>query len=414
MSLLTFDKSYSNNWKNLGSALYYRHPNFQFKNTVIITDLYNCLTSHLSQSKFYDTRNAIEIELYDEDYVKHLSNSESSIIIVSNTINQSKLNIDMIKRTLEAFVEKTNIPVLGLFVLSLNCLSKPHTGSWKLLNALYKREQHILRKAIVVSNNGGLIIEREKRNGYIDTHVAYSDLDRCYAYNIGMEYYSIDEYLDLVSGDPRSPYHGKKVKFAWNTDIIPPEIRLTYCSELAKMPPINLLDQIQKMPARDAYLIFVMGPPRCGKTRACRMLKRDWEKSSFGESNAIKHIERSKVAKSTAYKTFTRCIDDRISVIIDSGCDTRNMRSLYLEYASKKNINVVFIEIVIGHQMAKVLNHACIEDAIDETLILYKSRDYNIYQATFERPKPDECEDAKYIYYYPTIEMRPSVVKYRY
>jgi hypothetical protein len=79
-----------------------------------------------------------------------------------------------------------------------------------------------------------------------------------------------------------------------------------------------------------------------------------------------------------------------------------------------KNVGVLFVEINIGLEMAKVLNHACVDSSRDESVVLYKSRDYNIYKATFERPTAEECPGGHFIAYSPLIEQRNNVMLYRY
>ena len=409
------NEHYSNYWKNLDTVIMYRHPNFQYKDRVIITDFYNCLISSISQSKFYDTRNNnIEVDLYDEDYIKILKQTDNSVVVISNIINQSKLTLDMLKRNVELFVARTGIPLMCFFVLVNNCLSKPHTGSWILLNGFYKHASSHIRKAIIVSNNGGLVVDKERRNGMIESFVAYSDIDRCFAHNTNNDYYTIDEFIDYTIGDINNPQHGKRVKFAWNNDIIAPETRVAYCDAIQKLPRVNILERLSKIKNKDSYVIIIMGPPRCGKTMLANSLIKKWQASDFGEYNAIQLLSRANYTKTAMYKKFCKLVDDRISCVIDGCCDNKAMRKPYLSYLKGKNVGVLFVEINIGLEMAKVLNHACVDSSRDESVVLYKSRDYNIYKATFERPTAEECTGGHFIAYSPLIEQRNNVMLYRY
>jgi hypothetical protein len=321
----------------------------------------------------------------------------------------------MIKRTVEQLISKTNLPILGLFALYPNSLSKPHTGAWRFLLGYYKQQFNMgINQAVVVSNNGGLLVEREKRNGLVDSWVAYTDIDRAFAHNIGVEYYTIDEYLDLMGNNVDNPHYGKRVKFAWDKNIIPPNTRLEYCHQILQLPQVNIFKELGKLQGKDSYVIMIMGAPRCGKTKLALEIIQKWQASTFGEYNAVQRLCRVGTTKASMYNNYCKLVKDRISIVLDGSCDTKDQRKPFLSFIKDKNIGVLFIEVSVGYEMAKVFNHACVEEATDETVMLYKTRDYIIHKSSFERPKHGEFEGSLSIVYYPTIEQRKSVMQYRY
>jgi hypothetical protein len=412
----TTEKEYSDNWKTLGTILMYKPPQFQFSSSVIITELENCLLDHITPNKLYDTRNKHDIN-YNTELIEQLTkdSTDKSIVILSNQINQNKLNIDMIKKKLEELLSKTKLHILALFALTPNKFSKPHTGMYKLLDAYYKQHGSSIRRAVVVSNDGGLIIEKEKRNS-VETKVAFRDTDRAFAHNISAEYFTIDEYLDENDKNGMrvtDQNFGKKVKFSWDGNIISPEVRLEYVKEITKMEPVNIFAELGKFKNVDSYVIMILGAPRCGKTKLTKEIIRKWRDSKFGESNEVRALSRNEFSKGRLFNTFRKYVDDRIHIILDGSCNNPDERKPFLEYIADRNIAVLYIEVNVGFEMARVFNHTCVENATSDKVMLYKNRDYYIFKSMYKRPKPDEYNKATFIVYYPTIEVSSSLM-YRY
>ena len=406
------EKDYSANWKNLGTLLVYNDKQFQFKSSVVIVELDNCLFDHITPNKLYDTRNKHNVN-FNEEFIKHLSRDsiDKSLVILSNQINQNKLNIDMIKRKVEALIDKTKLPILAFFALTPNRFSKPHTGMWKLLSAYYKLHASAnIQNAIVVSNEGGLIVETEKRTG-IETKVAFKDTDRAFAHNICADYLTIDEYMDNTYGNPN---FGKKIKFLWDQNIISPDIRNEYYNEISKITNVNIFRELGNFKNKDGYVIIIMGAPRCGKTQLSKTIIKKWRSSDFGKHNEIKRLGLDMYTKGRLFSIFCKLINDRISIVLDGCCDTESQRKEFLNHVKDKNIAVLFIEVNVGFEMARVFNHVCVEESKDEDTVLYKDRLYYIYKSMYRRPRKEEFENSSYIIYYPRIDSRDTVMKYRY
>lgn len=400
------EQTYSENWKNLGSILLYQNPDFQFKSDVIITELDGCLVQPLSQAKIYNTLNRFSFEIYAEELITKLQkeSQDKSIVIISNQINANKLNIDMIKKKVEMITKVLKIPIIGFFALKPNCFMKPHTGLWKLLKSYYIKfgSSHVHR-ATIVSNEGGMILEKEKKktNKILRT-IGFSDVDRAFAENISLPFKNIDEYLDDCG----------TLEYTWDTKIIPPGTREIYVEEIKKRKNPNIFQILGQFGTRDVYVIMIMGAPRCGKTKIANSIIEKWRGHSFGEHNAIERLGMDEYTKQRRYKTFAYMIANRISVVLDGDCHSDELRIQYVKFLKGKNIPVLCIEVNCGLEMAKVFNHAHVEEAGNENVVLYKSRDYNIYRSVYK--KPTDSENFKYILYTPRIEERPSVMVYRY
>lgn len=401
----TIEKNYSDNWKHLGSVIIYQRPEFQFHSEVIITELDDCLIKHITQAKLYNTMNPTNVEIFANDLIDLFQKEciDKSIIVISNQVNQNKLNLDIIKRKIESIAEDLHIPILCMFALKPNCFMKPHTGSWRLLNAYYKKYGgSIIHKATVVSNEGGLIVETNNKNGQILKKVISSDVDRAFAWNINVPFKSIDEYLGWENQCP----------FKWDNKIISPEIRDLYLQQVKKMSRPNIFHELANLGECDYHVIMVMGAPRSGKTRLSKYIVDKWRASPFGDHNAIERLGTDEYTFSRRINTFKKLVDNRISVIIDGKCHTNQLRLPFIEYMKGRNIPILFIEVNCGLEMAKVFNHACVEESNTEKTMLYKTRLYNIYKAECERPKTNK--HLKYILYTPDIEDRQVIMRYRY
>jgi bifunctional polynucleotide phosphatase/kinase len=417
------ENEYSKNWKSIGTLLIYKSDNFQFKSSVIITDLDDCIIPYISAKKIYDKYNKYDITIHT-DLITQLKkeNSDKSIIVLTNQDNTSKLNIDMIKRKVETFIEKTQIPILIFCALKNNKFAKPHTGMWKLLNVYYKKYGSCsICNSLVISDEGGLITEKTTKKGIYSSKINVTDIDRAFANNINSKYNTIDEYLGLVDKKP----------FRWNMNIISPEVRELYCDEIErymKERNNNILDlknlynnfifkelaqfNIEEF-INDTFAIIILGPPRGGKTTVAKNIVTKWKNSNFGNTHAIELLSQNDMTNRKRLNQYTKLLDDRISVIIDGDCHISNVQNQYVRIAHERKIPILFIEVNPGIEMAKVLNHAAVEDAGDENTILYKDDVFNIYKSLYKRPTFDNIK-SRYIMYCPIINKKNSIMQYRY
>lgn len=398
------DQSYRDNWKNLGTILTFKNNYFQFKTRVIIVELNQCLVKSLSQAKIYNTMNTYDFEIYEPELIKKLQDAskDHSVIVLRNQINSNKLNIDMIKRKVEMVASVLKIPIIGFFALKPNCFMKPHTGMWRLIKAYYKKYGNInISHAVVVSNLGGMIWEKTTKKGITRT-VAFSDVDRAFANNIGVPFMSIDEYLDDCQ-----PFD-----FAWDSRIIPPDIRLMYVDQIAKHKNANVFSLLGQFEECETYVIMIMGAPRCGKTRLATRIVNKWRGSAFGEMNEVERLDLENYSTNRRIKEFKKLVDNRISVVIDGDCHSNELRRPFLRHLSRKNIPVLLIEVSCGLQMAKVFNHAHVEQASSTDIVVYKKYLYDIYKSN--RAVPKNSRRLTYTLHIPVVDETAAVMEFRY
>lgn len=386
-------------WKDSDSLLMYKSPDFQFRSSVVITEFEDCLIKKISTMKLYHAIGPKDIATYDEQFIKkiRLESTELSIIIISNQIGNSKIAIDAIKRKLEAFIAANKFPILALFALKPNRLSKPHTGMWRLLDMYYKSVgQTVIQKACIVSNLGGRILEHELKSGTLRTNFDRSDTDRAFAANIGVPYYTIAEYL----GE-------KKEKFSWNKKCLAPDIRDLYVQKLSEYKNPNIFAKLAESGVGNAYMLMIYGAPRSGKTTLAKHLIKKWEQSEHGKTNVIKRLGRDQFTKQKRISLARKYLGNRVNVIIDGECHSDTLREPFLVIAAELNIPVLHVEVNPGIGIAYIFNHVAVELADNENVVLYPDRDYHYYKSTETRPK-------NVVLYCPVIKKIPEVMQYYY
>lgn len=400
------ERTYSNNWKDLGTVLAYIHDSFSFLSNVIIVDLDDCICKKVTIAKLYNAKNKHTIE-FNNTLIKKLTrrSTDVSVIIMSNQTNTNKLTIDSVKLKIELLVEKTKMPILAFFALKPNSFCKPHTGMWRLLNAYYKSKSLSVRNVTVVSNAGGMFVTKETKTTVTET-VGYDDYDRAFAHNIKCAFMTVSEYTDDHIESRLLPKTKIITKYEYNHNIISPDIRELYANELDKKENINIFKELGMMSAVN-YLIVIQGPPRCGKTTLSNEIVTKWRNSKYGDYNAVEILYGSNAVRSI--NLYKKIISDRISVVLD-GCDLE-ARDKYVSLAHANRASILFITIDIGLEMAKVLNHVYVEESKDEKIMLVKLQDFCIYRSKFKPPKES---DGKHIIYYPKIDRRDTVMKFRY
>ncbi len=401
---------YIDNWKNLGTIINYKSNNFQFKQNIIILELDNCLIKNkVNCGSLYREFNRSQIEI-NMSLLKRLQRETSkSIVILSNQVENSKAVIVAIKDKLEAILEASQldgvppIEVLAFFAMEKNCFSKPHTGMFKLLKAYYNKMSCEIESAIVVSNNSGEIIN--KRSQLVET----DDTDRAFANNISfscnVKFEHVEAYL----------YKHKKLlnheyNFSWNKNIISPEIRKKYISVINKTKNVDIIDLIKKKEQKyDLYVFFILGAPRCGKSTYADNLLKLWERSEYGKYNEL--VILRKKTKNLIFNDYKKLTENRINIIIDEYL-TENEREKYISYIKNMNALVIYIEIEVGLEMAKLFNHVKVEEDTKLNVKLTKLIDFEIYRGKYMKPKLDK--NSIYIIHNPEIIEKDTVTKFRY
>lgn len=391
MSIIT---EFSSNWKDLNNLLVYQSKDFDFHQKILIVDLENCLIKKIGNSSLYHLIEAKEIELYNSDFInklKHQSQNNTSIVIISNQLTNNKLLLDSIKRKLESFLHLVNFKVLAFFILKANVLSKPHTGCYRLLTNFYKKNMRVISEITVISDMGGRVITNYNKAGKTKMVIDRTDIDRAFAYNCGLQFNTISEFLNTSSNE----------KFQWNNRCLSPDQRLLYIKKLSEYVNPNIFEILSKMNNSDCYLIALYGPPRSGKTTLVSTLVEKWRTSTYGKTHAVEVLPLSKLS------LIEKTLDKYISVIVDGNCHTTKSREPLEKIANNRNLNILYIEVNPGIAMSYILNHVAVEKDKSHQTCVYPENIYYHYMSAVQRPKNS-------ILYCPNIITSDEVLNYRY
>jgi hypothetical protein len=409
--------NYYSNWKNAGSFMLYKNDLFQFRSSIIIVELDYCLINYITNKKLHNMYSMYEIEI-NKSIVHYLKkeSKDKSIIIISSDSDNGKMSSSSVKKKIEHLNNCEQLPLLALFSTKKNKFCKPHTGIFKLLKYYFRKTGNVdILKTIVISHQGGDLIEKESKEGTISYIIKFSDKDRAFAHNIGAEYISLETIVN-----------NNTPKFRWNTKIIEPNVRQIYKKEIEKhnleitngnancnKELINwvIFKELYKYKNVDNYLIGITGAPRSGKTRLATQLMEMWDGSEIGKTHSVK-ILNIKTQKRLIQSSI-KSLSERMSVIIDGNFNTETTQKAMNEYCNSNKISFILIEVNPGLEMARLFNHVAIENSLSEDDILYNNDVYDLYKATYSRPDFNG-EFFSFIEYYPFIDDNPSVMGFRY
>ncbi len=397
---MAFTSEYSDNWKDLGSVLTYQSPTFQFKSHVVITDFEGCLIKKITNNKLYHSIDPKAIAPYNEEFLKQIKSESTnfSIVIISNITQAGKLVVDSLKYKLESFCSTYGIPLLALFAVKRNRLSKPHTGMWMFLSGYFKKfGDTTIQRSCVVSDFGGRLAEHETARGLIKIKPDVNDVDRAFAHNIGIPYHTIQEYLDP----------NKKEKFSWNTNCLSPEIREMYVKKLEEYKNPNIFAKLFGLGQHDTYMIILYGAPRSGKTTLAKELLNKWRTSQYGKSHVVKRFGLDKYSKCKRITAVKKALQNRISVIVDGYAHSPELRAPFEEIAAANKTPILYVEVNPGLGMAHIFNHVAVETSMSEDIVLYDMKEYLFYKSKVTRPK-------NVVLYCPVIKKTKQVMEFRY
>jgi hypothetical protein len=386
------DNNYSNNWVDLKTILMYKNKSFQYTGDIIITDFDNCLIKNITSAQFYRTR---KIELFNINFIKKLKQHsiDKDIIIISNQYSNNKLNIDIIKSKLEAFIETTKINLIAFFCLKKNKLSKPFTGIWKLIKKIYINNCKTIFKTIVVSNQGGNFIEKtnveytKPKNPADNTNIIninnleiqINDLDRAFAENCKIKYFSINEYLkpNYISEDFNHELYNR------NPLCLDKDHRIKIINKIKGLGCPNANEIVNNIIAKDnkEFIIVLLGPPRCGKTTFSAELLQDWNRSEYGSNHILicinENINKKIIKKINLY------LQDRINILIDS--NTMDLE-IYNNLAKENNINLYYIGLVLSPKFTLLFNYLKVENSDNDIDEILDTKVYLEYRSKFHKP----------------------------
>lgn len=252
--------------------------------------------------------------------ISKLSKENYKIVFFTQQ-SSSKFNIENFKEKIKEVKKllETDFQLFGCYGNGYS--KKPSIGLWKLLE----------------QNNGGIRINLNE-SFYVGDAVGRSndtnDHDTKFALNIGIKYYTPDEYFDNC-----------KVK------IIIPEHQLNLVGNYnSQNMDYSVFDKSGKK------LVILVGPPSCGKTTWCKQDK-------FKEYSVIDQ-ENYKI-KSKVINLMIKELQDGKSVIINKRNELEKDRKEFIEIAKEYGAIPVIVLFDIPKKLCK---HICVYREITDEI----------------------------------------------
>jgi predicted kinase len=417
------DYVYKLSWKDIAQhAIIGVTPDFKYNDNIIILEIDNCILKQVPNTRLYDKMNPKELEIYDPEFMSRLKRQSAlySIIILTNAEKpQSSLSNDIIKSKIEWIYNNVGIEFLTIAAVKNSCFLKPHTGMFRLLKAVYKKEKrnsvlglHTTNNIVsgetsydntsdydqiplVISEYGGTILDEKK---------VFSDVDRAFAWNISARFATIDEYMGRV----------KREKYMWNNQVLSIAERMQYYKASLQIENIKILKTIKSFPDSQNYLIMIYGAPCSGKTTLAKKIVTAWSNTDLNETHSLVCLGSDEYIPSKLIKKFKQLVDKRISIILDNNCYNDLKREPFITIAKEHNMPILIIEVDVAIGMAEIFNHARVEESHDTLISLIPHKEYTTYKSKSQAPTYDDTYPITAIKHIPRIEPRNSIMKFMY
>lgn len=404
----------NDSWEEYKSFIIFRHPGFQFKSEILITSLESIFVSAKKRPTFTDPVAFVEeiLKIKNAPFLNKLLtlSKDYSVVLLSNHTLGGSLNQFIIKKKIEFLVQK-GLHVLAITGIKRNFLMKPHTGLWKLTRLFYKKHASAnIHKPCFISYYGGIgykkageklipinfsdpsksnpLASKDSKMNKMD--IFYNDTDRCFAENCQIPFITVDEFLD-----PQLEQQSFMTKIRYNP--------VEWLEENKKYPRVDLETIIEKAKsAADLLVIFIIGPPRCGKTTLAKQIQSIWKSNNRLSESTLQFISSEK--QSTKIREFTKAINNRINVVIDDKVYSDEQRRPFLEKIATKKSAVLYIEIDLPQDIMKLMNEISVELSTNECHEIAKEELYIEYIGKYKKPKIRDPTTQAYILYQPLIE----------
>ena len=282
-----------------------------------------------------------------ERHIKKLYVDNYKIVIFTHQSN-SKFNIKEFKDKVYEISKKLDVPIQVIGCTDTGYSKKPSIGLWKLLEKNNSKEIS-LSNSFYVGDSAG----RNNDSG---------DADIKFAINIGIKYYTPDEYYDNCKIKITAPVHPLDMV---KTDRNPIDYS---CFET----------DTKKM-------IILVGPPSCGKST--------WCKKEVFKNFEIFDQDKYKI-KLKMLNTVNKTLENNISVIIDKRNETDKDRKELIEIAEKHNTEVIIVWFDIPINLCK---HLCAYREIMTGKEIPSIIISKYYSNNKENNKPNEVSNIKLI-----------------
>lgn len=374
-------------------------PEFMFRPKIAAFNLDNTLIKPKFGNKY---KSSDDWKLCNKSIMPkliELDKKEFSLVVLSNLPDTTKnphTKIEFQKR-FDNFCKllfNKKIPIIGFFSIKKNFCHKPYTGMWKLLEAFYKVNNMKIpnkKQCVYVGGLAGRPFST-KTYKYNKRSSDNSCVDRAFAYNISIKFYTPERYF-------MKEYHARESQWKYQDPILTKEERLKIREESKN---IGIEDPFRHgvrhalkrlFPGLKQFLVIIIGPPTSSKTTLANHIV-DQTESYVLEKKICPWTLIDPLSFSKIGKIITKCtkkVSDEIihgnSVIIDGCSHTIEQREKYINIVRRLNtVGILLIELSISPKISKQLNCMRVELSNDFNLMPIGSGSYTRYYKDFQNP----------------------------
>ena len=243
-----------------------------------------------------------------------VADSEDAAVVLFS--NQFRIDRDSAKFTgfkikIDSIVAKlgSQLPIITFFSMCKDKYRKPCTGMWSLLEEVVLKSRNILvdlDQSLFVGDAAGRL------DGWrTGKRADWSTVDRKFAHNLGLKFYSPEEYF---LGEPVCT----KYELGFKPSMLIND---------ARVPIVSALEPLW---ANFPAMVVFVGPPASGKSFLYK---------NYFEPKGFSHVNRDVLKSTTRCLSMTRSfLVGNQSVCIDNTNPTRKTRSEYLNLAKSLHI----------------------------------------------------------------------------
>lgn len=337
------------------------------------------------------------IELHIEKYSIVIFSDQTLINKSSGVSNQTREDI---KNRFDSFIKlfyRKKIPIIGFFSLKNNICRKPYTGMWRLLRLLYKSKRFELPKeniSFYVGNLAGRKPTRQtSKHGKHSRDISH--IDRAFAYNIGLRFYTPELFLLKKQCSP----------WIYPASIISREDTIRIQNESIKLEisePFKkgVMHYLKKnFGSLKQFLIIIVGPPTSTKTTMSKYII--YRTSKYIKNGKLKpwHIididsfgRMNKSSTDRCVKKLNEEITHGNSVIIDGTNELIERRKIFIDVVKNFDIGIIIIDLQVSIDIAKHLNNMKVEIAGKFAVERTKKAAFTRFTKNYKKPTKEEFD----------------------
>ena len=282
------------------------------------------------------------------DKLREISKKYQIVIFTNQKgLSKGKTTIQQISKKISDIQTKIGIDIDVIISTKNDYYRKPLTGMWRFYKS-HRNTKITRKKSFYVGDAAGRIYSNKLSNS--KNKKDHSSDDRYFAYNIGLKFYTPEQFFDI----PEDKYTIKDI-------------------DLKSIEGDNININTGK------NLVLFVGPPASGKTKLYKNLFSDYEHISMDTLKT-----KARCIKLTEY-----AMKYKKNIVIDNTNPNAETRKLYLDLGKKYNYNRYIINFRTNRNINNYYNKYRVQKSKGKIRMI-PDVVYNIFYKKYEEPVDDE------------------------